>query len=94
MQYLLDNTPDFAALNFSGLQAKWTPEQQAFLDTFPAKSIVYQDAVNYVNPQWMDIGKDMVGMFTGSMTPEDVLASIDQRRADMAATAKDPAWAQ
>jgi len=94
LQYLLDNTPDFAALNFSGLQAKWTPEQQAFLDTFPAKSIVYQDAVNYVNPQWMDIGKDMVGMFTGSMTPEDVLASIDQRCADMAATAKDPAWAQ
>lgn len=94
LQYLLDNTPDFAALNFSGLQAKWTPEQQAFLDTFPAKSIVYQDAVNYLNPQWMDIGKDMVGMFTGTMTPEDVLASIDQRRADMAATAKDPAWAQ
>ena len=42
----------------------------------------------------MDIGKDMVAMFTGSMTPEDVLASIDQRRADMAKTAGDPAWPQ
>ena len=40
----------------------------------------------------MDIGKDMVAMFTGAMTPEDVLKSIDQRRADMAKTAKDPAW--
>ena len=38
------------------------------------------------------MGKDMVAMFTGSMTPEDVLKSIDQRRADMAATANDPAW--
>ena len=94
LQYLLDNTPDFADLNFSGLTAKWTPEQQEFLDTYPAKSIVYQDAVNYVNPQWMDIGKDMVAMFTGAMTPEEVLKSIDQRRADMAITAKDPAWSE
>jgi raffinose/stachyose/melibiose transport system substrate-binding protein len=92
LQYLLDNTPDFADLNFSGLTAKWTPEQQEFLDTYEAKSIVYQDAVNYVNPQWMDIGKDMVAMFTGAMTPEEVLASLDQRRAEMAQTAADPAW--
>lgn len=94
LQYLLDNTPAFAALNFSGLKDKWTPEQKAFLETYPAKTIVYQDAVNYLNPQWMDIGKDMVGMFTGAMTPDDVLKSIDQRRADMATTAQDPAWAQ
>ena len=94
LQYLLDNTPEFADLNFSGLTAKWTPEQQEFLDTYAAKSIVYQDAVNYLNPQWMDIGKDMVAMFTGAMTPEEVLASIDQRRADMAKTANDPAWAE
>ena len=92
LQYLLDNTPDFVGLNFSGVTAKWTPEQQAFLDTYPAKTIVYQDAVNYLNPQWMDMGKDMVAMFTGAMTPEDVLKSIDQRRAEMAATANDPAW--
>ena len=38
------------------------------------------------------MGKDMVAMFTGAMTPEDVLKSIDQRRADMATAAKDPAW--
>lgn len=94
LQYLLDNTPDFATLDFSGLKDKWTPEQKEFLEAYPAKSIVYQDAVNYVNPQWMDIGKDMVGMFTGGMTPEQVLNSIDQRRAEMAKTAQDPAWPQ
>jgi raffinose/stachyose/melibiose transport system substrate-binding protein len=92
LQYLLDNTPDFAALNFSGLKAKWTPEQQAFIDTYPTKTIVYQDAVKYVNPQWMDMGKDMVAMFQGSITPVDVLKNIDQRRADMAKTAKDTNW--
>lgn len=92
LQYLLDNTPAFASLNFSGLKAKWTPEQEEFINAYPTKTIVYQDAVNYVNPQWMDMGKDLVSMFTGAMTPEDVLKSIDQRRAEMATTAKDPAW--
>ena len=93
LQYLLDNSPEFATLAFSGLTPKWTPEQQEFLDAYPAQAIVYQDSVNYVNPQWMDMGKDMVAMFTGAMTPEEVLQSIDQRRSDMAKTANDPAWA-
>jgi raffinose/stachyose/melibiose transport system substrate-binding protein len=92
LQYMLDNTTDFASLDFSGLKAKWNPAQQEYLAKYPAKTIVYQDAVNYVNPQWMDMGKDMVSMFSGSMAPADVLKSIDQRRAEMAATAKDPAW--
>jgi raffinose/stachyose/melibiose transport system substrate-binding protein len=92
LQYLLDNEPQFASLDFSGLKTKWTPEQQAFLTTYPAKTIVYQDAVNYVNPQWMDMGKDIAAMFTGSMTPQEVAKSIDARRAEMAKTAKDPAW--
>ncbi len=92
LQYLLDNTPQFASLSFSGLTPKWTAEQQEFMNTYEVKTIVYQDAVNYVNPQWMDIGKDMVTMFTGGMTPADVLAAIDQRREEMALTALDPAW--
>ena len=94
LQYLLDNSDDFASLNFTGLKDKWNPAQQEFLDTYSAKTLVYQDAVTYVNPQWMDIGKDMVAMFTGSMAPEDVLSSIDQRRAEMAQAASDPAWAK
>jgi raffinose/stachyose/melibiose transport system substrate-binding protein len=92
LQYLLDNTAAFITLDFTGVQAKWTPEQQAFLSTYPAKTIVYQDAVNYVNPQWIDMGKDIVGMFNGTLTPEGMLKNIDQRRADMAKAAKDAAW--
>ncbi len=92
LQYLLDNTPAFITLDFSGLKPKWTAEQQAFLSNYPAKTIVYQDAVTYVNPQWTDMGKDIVGMFNGTLTPQGMLKNIDQRRADMAKTAKDPAW--
>jgi raffinose/stachyose/melibiose transport system substrate-binding protein len=93
LQFLIDNTPDFETLPFTGVESKWDADQLAFLDAYPAKTIVYQDAVLYVNPQWMDIGKDLVGMFGGSMTPADVLQSVDQRRSELAATAKDPAWA-
>jgi raffinose/stachyose/melibiose transport system substrate-binding protein len=92
--YLLDNEPQFVSLPFTDVTPKWDADQTAFLETYPAKTIVYQDVVNYVNPQWMDIGRDMVDMFTGGMTPEDVMSSIDQRRTELAMTAGDPAWAE
>lgn len=94
LQYLLDNTDAFADLNFSGVTPKWTAEQQEFLDAYPAESIVYQDVVNYVNPQWMDIGRDMESLFIGAMSVDEVLQSIDQRRTEMATTASDPAWSE
>ena len=94
LQYLLDNEPQFVSLPFSDVTAKWDEAQTAFLETYPAAGIVYQDIVNYLNPQWMDIGRDMVDMFTGGMSAEDVMASIDQRRAELAAAAADPAWAE
>lgn len=92
LQYLLDNTPQFVSLPFTGITPKWDATQKEFLATYQAKTIVYQDVINYLNPQWMDIGKDMVAMFTGSMTPADVMTSIDQRRTDLAKTAGDAAW--
>ena len=92
LQYLIDNAPEFVSLPFPEVEAEWDAEQTAFLERYPAEGIVYQDIVNYVNPQWMDIGADMVEMFVGSMSPEDVMASIDQRRAELATAAGDPAW--
>ena len=92
MQYLIDHTPTMQTLPFPGVKSKLLPNQQAFLDAHPERGTVYQTAVNYVNPQWMDIGKDLTAMFTGAMTPEDVLASIDSRRAELATAAQDPAW--
>jgi raffinose/stachyose/melibiose transport system substrate-binding protein len=93
LQYFVDNTPRAMTLPFPGLKSKFSPALQAFFDAHKDKrGTVYQTAVNYVNPQWMDIGKDLVAMFNGSLAPADALKSIDQRRADMAKTAKDPNW--
>jgi len=92
LQYMLDNEARFAMLNFEGVKAELTPDQQAFMDTYKEQGTVYQTAVNYVNPQWMDVGQVLTAMFTGAATPEDVLKDTDQRRADMALAAGDPAW--
>ncbi len=93
LQYYLDNEPQFLTLPFPGVKTKFSPELQAFMDAHKdARGVVYQTEVNYVNPQWMDIGKDITAMFTGAQTPADVLANVDKRRADLAEAAKDPAW--
>ena len=47
-----------------------------------------------MNPQWIDIGKDMVAMFTRQETPHQVLVNTDMRRTQEAQAAKDPAWQQ
>jgi len=92
LQYLIDNTPSMQTLPFTGLQAKLLPNQQAFLDAHTEQGTVYQTAVTYVNPQWIDIGKDLTAMFTDAMQPQDVLVNIDKRRAQLATAANDPAW--
>jgi raffinose/stachyose/melibiose transport system substrate-binding protein len=94
LQYLIDNNPGMRTLPFDGLSFNLLPSQQEFLDSFPAerRGTVYQTAVNYVNPQWMDIGQDLTAVFIGDIEPVDVLVRIDERRAEMAQTANDPAW--
>jgi raffinose/stachyose/melibiose transport system substrate-binding protein len=93
LQYLIDNTDAFATLDFSGVKAKWSADQQAFMTAYKAATVnVLQDDVTYVNPQWMDMGKDEVAMFTGKETPLQVLQAIDKRRTTQATTAKDPNW--
>ncbi len=94
LQYLIDNNPAMRTLPFAGLTFNLMPSQQEFLDSFAPeqRGTVYQTAVNYVNPQWMDIGQDLTAMFTGAIEPHEVLVSIDERRAEMAQAAQDPGW--
>ena len=96
LQYLIDNDPGTRTLPFDNLALDLMPSQQEFLDSFPAekRGTVYQTAVNYVNPQWMDIGQDLTAMFVGDAQPQDVLSRIDERRTQMAETAQDPAWSK
>ena len=92
LQYLIDNDDDFASLNFSGLEDEFTDAQREFFDTYTSRGAGYQVIVSYVNPQWMEMGQDITAMFIDDIEPIDVLQNIDQRRAEMAAAANDPAW--
>jgi raffinose/stachyose/melibiose transport system substrate-binding protein len=92
LQFLLDNEPQFVLLNFDGVTAELTEAQQAFVDAYPNQGTVLQTAVNYVNPQWIEMGQDIVAMFTGAQSPVEVLEAIDGRRAEMAMAADDPGW--
>ena len=93
IDYFIDNTPTVMTLPFTGAKSKFSADVQALFDAHKdTRGTVYQTAVTYVNPQWMDIGADLTAMFTGSMAPEKVLANIDKRRADLAKAARDPAW--
>ncbi|MEO8393023.1 MAG: ABC transporter substrate-binding protein [Chloroflexota bacterium] len=94
LQYMIDNTPAMQTLPFEGLDLlpRLLPNQEAFLDEHSDRGTVFQTAVTYVNPQWIDIGKDLTAMVTDTMQPEDVLVSIDSRRNELARAARDPAW--
>jgi raffinose/stachyose/melibiose transport system substrate-binding protein len=92
LQHTVDTEEQFVLLTFDGVTAELTADQQAFVDAYPEQGTVLQTAVNYVNPQWIEMGQDIVAMFTGAATPEEVLQTIDSRRADMARAADDPGW--
>jgi raffinose/stachyose/melibiose transport system substrate-binding protein len=93
LQYYIDHDTNSETLDFSGVKAKWTADQQAFLNLYQAATtLVLQDGVNYVNPQWIDIGKDMVAMFTKQESPHQALVNVDGRRKQEAQAANDPAW--
>lgn len=93
LTYLTENVPKFNKLPFSNAPAMYEGSVKEFYDTFGAnQGTVYQTAVKYVNPQWMEIGADLSAMFLGEMTEDEVLANIDKLRAEQAAAASDPAW--
>ena len=92
LQYLVDNDPNSPTLPFPGIKSKLLASQQSFLDASTKRGVVYQTAVKYVNPQWMDMGKDIMALFTGTETPQVFLSNIDKRRTEEAKAAKDPNW--
>ncbi len=94
LQYLVDNTDKFNTLPFEGIKDKYLDEIKKFYSTYTKHGTVYQTQIKYLNPQWMDMGKDLAAMFTGAAKPESVLKSIDKRRSDSAKAAKDPGWSK
>lgn len=92
IQYLIDNVPKFNTLPFTTAQDAYSDEISGFYAAYPEHGTVYQTSVKYVNPQWMEIGKELTAVILGDETSEQMLKNIDRNRADQAAAAQDPAW--
>lgn len=93
LQYMIDNEGSFNSLPFTGLKPTYSEEMKQAIEQYkPGTSTVYQNAVIYLNPQWMEIGTDITSMLMGDIEPQDVVNSIDQRRIDQATAAGDSNW--
>ena len=92
LQYMIDNVPKYNTLPYTGVKDKYTQTIKDFYNTYQEKGTVYQVAVKYLNPQWMDIGKDLTAMLVGDTTPEKILQNIDKKRNDQATAANDTTW--
>ena len=92
IQYQIEKVSKFNTLPFTTAKDAYSPEISAFYAAYPEHGTVYQTSVNYVNPQWMEIGKELVAVLQGDQSADDMLKNIDRNRADQATAAKDPAW--
>lgn len=93
VQHMIDNESKIENLPYELAQAPaYSEYTQKFLDSFDKAGVVFQDSIKYLNPQWGEFGQDMVSMFIGDMTSDEVLKQIDTRRATQAKAASDPAW--
>ena len=92
LQYMIDNVPKFQNLPFSGITPKYAGTVKDFYDMYAEKGTVLQTAVKYVNPQWMEIGKEIVSVIQGSEDAVTMLGNLDKNRADQATAAQDAAW--
>lgn len=93
LQKRLDGQPALSEICWPEIAGKYSAEDQEYFDRHET-AMVMQIAANYIDNQWMDIGKDLESMFAGAMTPEDVVQSIMSRRTEQARLQKDPAWSQ
>lgn len=91
LQRLLDGSDTMVSLCWKDMESKEKPEFVEYFSALP-EGVVMQLGVSYIDPQWMDIGKDIDAMYTGSMTPEEVFDNIELRREEQAELAQDPYW--
>ena len=91
LQKRLDGQPGLSELCWPEIKSKYSKEDQAYIDSLQ-KGMVMQAGVKYIDSQWMDVGKDLEAMYTGSLTPQQVLETIMNRRKEQAQLQKDPDW--
>jgi len=91
LQKRLDGDPNSLQVCWPEIKPKYPQSYTDYIATLK-KATVVQVGVKYIDPQWMDVGKDISAMYSGAMSPEQVMDSISKRRDDQAKLQKDPSW--
>ena len=84
--------PEGTSLSFQTDAATLLPNERSFLDSANLGGEPIQGGVKYIMGQWMDIEADFEQMVAGAITPNRFLINLDERRANLADAAGDPAW--
>lgn len=92
LQYLIDHVPKYNNLPISGGTPSYSEEVQSFYASYSEQGIALQSAVRYVNPQWTEIGKELLNLISGQIDGTELLDRLDQNRADQARVNQDPNW--
>lgn len=91
LQERLDNDPETIALCWPEIEPQYPESYVTYLDTI-TKGTCMQAAVYYVGEEWNDVGKDIAAMYAGSLTPEEVLQNVSDRRDEQAILQGDENW--
>ena len=91
LQKRQDGQIDIASMCWPEITPRFSEEENAYINSLE-KARVVQTSVNYIDSQWMDIGKDLESMFIGATSVDGVLKSIMNRRTAQALLQRDPNW--
>lgn len=92
MQTFIDEEATFTSMPYSGTTPNLSATEEEFFTNYAESGSVMQASVSYIDPQWMDIAKDVQSLYIDEITPMQLLENIDTRRAEQAKQMSDPAW--
>lgn len=91
LQKRLDGQPGISEVCWPEIKGKYSDEDQKYIKSHKTATVL-QIGANYVDSQFMDIGKDIESMYTGAMSIDDVIASAEKRRQQQGQLQKDSAF--
>lgn len=89
----INGDPQALSICWPEIPNKYPKDYSDYLKAHKSGTVM-QAAVKYIDSQWMDVGKDLEGMYAGALTPDQVVQKIASRRDEQARLQKDPAWAK
>ena len=92
VNYMIDQVSRFNTMPYDYAKSVYSQEAIDFAKAYEEEGVVYQSVVKYVNPQWMEMGKELVAVITDQQTADDMLKNIDKNRASQAEAARDSNW--